>query len=65
MEKENRGRRSVKPENREEKRPNCSCLVSQGLSRNLVQTVDRDDFPYIGEELSRIKLLKMVWKSKS
>lgn len=34
-------------------------------SEALVQTVDRGDFPYIGEELSRVKLLKMVWKSKT
>ena len=37
---------------------------SEKSSEALVQTVDRDDFPYIEEELSRVKLLKMVWRVK-
>lgn len=30
----------------------------------LVQTVERDDFPCVGEELSRVKLAKMVLQEK-
>lgn len=53
MEKENRGRRSVKPENREEKKTKLYLFGLTGAQqKHLVQTVDRDDFPYIGEELS-------------
>jgi hypothetical protein len=53
VEKENRGRRSVKPENREEKKTKSFLFGLTGAQQKpLVQTVDRDDFPYIGEELS-------------
>lgn len=30
----------------------------------LAQTVERDDFPCVGEELSRVKLVKMVLQEK-
>lgn len=43
------------------KDPKCSLFGLTGPQQKpLVQTVDRHDFPYIGEELSRVKLLKMI-----
>lgn len=40
---------------------NCPLFGLTGAQQKpLVQTVDRDDFPHVGEELARVKLLKMI-----